>query len=45
MKKNFGKVLLFNKSQFNLIIFDPVDNCAIENELLNETIKKLLKTI
>jgi hypothetical protein len=41
-KKNVGKVLLFKKSLFSLIIFDPVDKWAIENELLNETIKKLL---
>jgi hypothetical protein len=40
-KKKVEKVLLFNKSEFNLIIFDPVDNFPIENELLNETIKKL----
>jgi hypothetical protein len=26
-------------------MFNPFDNCAIENELLNYTIKKLLKTI
>jgi hypothetical protein len=31
-EKIVGKVLWFN-----LIIFDPIDNCANENELLNET--------
>jgi hypothetical protein len=30
---------------FNLIIFDQVDNYAIENKLLNDNIKKVLKTI
>jgi hypothetical protein len=37
------KIRIIAGKTLKIALFDPVDNCTIENELLNKTIKKLLK--
>jgi hypothetical protein len=37
------KIRIIAGKTLKIALFDQVDNCTIENELLNKTIKKLLK--